>query len=338
MRSLTRSLMVLAVLCALANLPGGAATAEEVPGKTPRAAAAGGEETTPRPRVLDEQQIRELRERLSRGRQGRPGTGTGAAGAQLDPARASLDAIKAILDRGEESFKAESYPAAFECFADVAACRGVPGAAVHVDKARARLLEMERIAEDKLEEARLARRQGKGAEALAVLEVLLKKYPYTKSAEGARDLLGILSSDPKVAAEVALLQAEELDKAAKYPEAAAAYAAIMRLYPDSVQALKAKLRLKAMNEDEAIAKAIADAQKNAADTECPRLLIMARNFATNKLYDQARGLYEKLIQKYPESDYAKEARKALEELKAGEAAKPAGEAQDAKDPKASPAG
>ena len=262
-------------------------------------------------RRLTEAQIKKIQERMAK-RQAARG---GRSGGKLTPGKASLSLVAAAYKEGEAAFKAENFAGAFEHFIDVAACKDIKGAAGYAEKSRARLLEMEKMAAAKLEEAKLAKLKGKGPEALEIVKLLLEKFPYCRAAGEAADLLMTLRSDPRVAAAVALLEAEELDKAGKYPEAAAAYAAVMKKYPDSVQALKAKLRLKAMKADEEIAKAIEEGAKAAADQECPKIMVMARNYAMNELPAQARALYQKIIRKYPDSDYAKEARAKLAALK-----------------------
>lgn len=262
-------------------------------------------------RKLSEEQIKKLKERMAK-RQAARG---GKAGGKLTPGKASLSLVAAAYKEGEAAFKAENFAGAFEHFIDVAACKDIKGAAGYAEKSRARLLEMEKMAAAKLAEARLAKLKVKGPEALEIVKLLLEKFPYCRAAGEAADLLMTLRSDPRVAAAVELLEAEELDKAGKYPEAAAAYAAVMKKYPDSVQALKAKLRLKAMKADEEIAKAIEEGATAAAAEECPKIMVMARNYAMNELPAQARALYQKIIRKYPDSDYAKEAREKLAALK-----------------------
>ncbi|MHC4917733.1 MAG: tetratricopeptide repeat protein [Planctomycetota bacterium] len=277
-------------------------------------------------RELTEDQIKKINERINKRRANTSSKKTPKG--KLDPKKASTREVANIYKEAEAAYKAEQFPAAFEYFADVAACKEIPGAANYASKSRDYLLKMEKAASAKLEEAKMARLQGKGAEALEIIKLLLEKYPYCRAAEQANDLLITLSADPRVAAEVALLKAQELDKAAKYPEAAKAYAEVMKKFPDSVQALKAKLRLKNMKGDEEIGKLLEEAEKSAADNECPKMLIMGRNYVRNKMYAQARIIYEKLIRNYPDTEYAAQAKKALEEVKAAEkkapAASPAG--------------
>ncbi len=304
-RLLTASIAAVLSVTGLSGLVSGVPAA--------RAGQAGGRELT-------QEEINKINERINNRRSSRNNKQTPKG--KLNPKNASTREVANIYKEAEAAFKAEQFPSAFEYFADVAACKEVPGAANYATKARDYLIKMERAATAKLEEAKMARLQGKGAEALEIIKLLLEQYPYCRAAEQANDLLITLSANPRVAAEVALLKASELDKAAKYPEAARAYAKVMEKYPKSVQALKAKLRLKAMKGDPEIAKLLEEAEKAAEAAECPRLMIMARNYKRNKMYAQARLIYEKVIKNYPDTDYAAQAKQALEEVKAAERKSP----------------
>jgi tetratricopeptide (TPR) repeat protein len=248
-------------------------------------------------------QLKKLREMIAK-----------KGGGKSGPGASDARAVAELFKRAEAAFKDEKFAAAYEYYVGVAASKDVQGVSSYATRARAKLLELERAASAKLDEARLARIQGRGPESLATVREILEKYPYTRAAEEARGLLAELSNDPRVAAAVALLKAEELDAAGKYAAAVKAYSALRTRYPDSVESLKAKLRIKAIRENPETAKAVEEAEKKAADTACPKMLLMARNYSMNGMYPQARGLYKKLISKYPESDYASQARKALEEI------------------------
>jgi tetratricopeptide (TPR) repeat protein len=260
-------------------------------------------------RQLTPEQIEKIKERLNQSLARRGGAGGKLSG------KSSASEVANVFKAGEAAYKDEKFPAAYEYFADVAACKDIQGAANYAAKARDYLLKMEQAAAEKLDEAKLARLQDKGPEALDTVKVLLESYPYCRAAEEANGLLITLSMDPRVAAEVAFLQAKALDDAAKYLEAAEAYVKVTKRYPDSVPALKAQVRLKAMKSDEAIAEVIKEAERAVVEKECPKTMIMARNYAMNGLYPQARELYQKVIGQYPDTDYAKEAAEALEELK-----------------------
>jgi tetratricopeptide (TPR) repeat protein len=265
---------------------------------------------------LTDDQIQQLRARFAQRQKNRTDNPDGPAnpGAALDPKKASLNLVAEAFKSGEAAFKAENYPGAFEYLVDVAACAQVQGAANFADQARARILEMEKMAADKLEEAKLKKLQGDGLGALEIVRVLIDKFYFTKVADEARNLLVALATDPRIAAAAEMIAAEEMDGAGKYGEAAAKYLAIMKKFPDSVQALKAKLRLEAMKKDETIAAALKEGAGKAADATCPGWLAMARNYVANGRPDQAKPLYQKVLEGYPDSEYAKEAKQALEEI------------------------
>ncbi|HOX07156.1 MAG TPA: tetratricopeptide repeat protein [Planctomycetota bacterium] len=276
--------------------------------------SAGGTRGGGRRGQLTDEQIQQLRERFEQRQKEKGGNQPGAAG--LDPKKASTAMVAEAFKSGETAYKAENYPGAFEFLVDVAACAHIQGAAAFADKSRAMILEMEKMAADKLEEARLKKLQGDGPGALEILKVLREKFYFTRVADEANNLLVALATDPRVAAAVDMIKAEEADTAGRYAEAAEKYESIMKKFPESVQALKAKLRLEAMKKDEAIAAAIKEGAGKAADTACPKWLATARNYLANGRTDQARPYFQKVIENYPDSAYAKEAQQALDELNA----------------------
>jgi tetratricopeptide (TPR) repeat protein len=238
-------------------------------------------------------------------------------GKVLDPKKSAVADVAAAYKAGEAAFKAENYPGAYEYLVDVAACGQIQGAENFVEQARDLLQQMEKMASDKLEEAKLKKLQGEAAGAMEILKVLVAQFSFSKAAGDARELLNSLAADPRVAAAAQLLQAEDLDNGGNYPEAVAKYRDLTKKYPDSVQALKAKLRLEAMEKDEEISAALKEAAAKAAEADCTKWLKTARNYAANGMVDQARLLFRKVIDNYPDTEYAAEARKAIEELDAG---------------------
>ncbi len=266
---------------------------------------------------LTDEQLQQLKDRFAQRQAERAGQGGTGGAAGLDPKKANLTLVAEAFKAGEAAFKAENYPGAFEYLVDVAACAHIQGAANFSNQARGRILEMEKMAADKLEEARLKKLQGDGPGALEVLKILREKFYFTKVADEAGNLLQALASDPRVAASVDMMAAEESDGAGRYAEAAGRYESVMKKYPESVQALKAKLRLEAMRKDEAIAAAIKEGVDKSAESTCPGILAMARNFVANGRQDKARPLFQKVVDGFPESEYAKEAQKALDEMDAG---------------------
>jgi len=250
---------------------------------------------------LTDEQIQQLKERFEQRQKERGGKTATRAGGGTRPKKAKSGAGRRAFKAGEAAFKAENYPGAFENnLVDVAAARISRGPPLR-DQSRARILEM---GEDGRRQARGGQAQeapGRRAGALEVLKVLREKFYFTKVADEANNLLTTLATDPRVAAAVDMISAEDADTAGRYAEAAEKYEAIMKKYPDSVQALKAKLRLEAMKKDEAIAAAIKEGVGKTADAKCPGWLATGRNFVANGKPDQARPHFQKVIDNFPDS-------------------------------------
>lgn len=296
-------------------LPAGAglAAGEEEAGADQPAPEAPAPPKRPSRRQLTDEQIAQIRERAAARRQRRGGE-AGASAAQ--GAQGQGGDLAKVMARGEEALKAEDYVSAYDALLDVAAHRQVKGAEALAEQARGRLGEMEAIAAAKLEEAKLKKFKGAYLEALEILKVLLEKFPYSRAADEGRALLAALAGEPRVAAAAALLAAEEADAAARYAEAVEKYKAIMDKFPESVEALKSKLRVEAMNKDETIAAALKEEQAKRADTFAPVWLGNARNLALNGMLPQARAEYQRVIEAFPGTEHAETAGKALAELDA----------------------
>ena len=128
--------------------------------------------------------------------------------------------------------------------------------------------------------------------------------------------------------------AEALFKQGKLAEAKDAYQRLVAQYPNTPSGRTAAQRLAEFRADPKIQKAIADAEaerrKAAAEAEakrrkananfeakeaCEAHLRLARNYLANNAYAQARAELEELIRQHPDSSYADEARRLLQEVK-----------------------
>lgn len=110
---------------------------------------------------------------------------------------------------------------------------------------------------------------------------------------------------------------EELAKADKmlakkdYAKALKAYEKIVKADKNSEAGKAAAKKIKAMKSDKAIVAAMAKAD---ADKNAPGLLKMADQLAGNGNTEQAKKYYQQVIDRYPDSSYAAEARQRLEKL------------------------
>jgi tetratricopeptide (TPR) repeat protein len=227
----------------------------------------------------------------------------------------NLTGINELYKLAEAAYKEENFPTAYEYFFHVSACKEIKGASSLAAKSHERLLVMENVARDQFDKALKANLLGNFSQALEIIKELLKSYPYTKAAEEASSLLLALQKNPRVAAKAALVIAQDKDASEDYPKALCLYKELMTKYPDSVEALKCKIRIKAMLEDEAIVAALKTQAQTEGEEARPKMLRKANNFLSNGMNSQAQAIFNKIIKKYPDSEEAKEAREKLAEIK-----------------------
>ncbi len=244
-------------------------------------------------------------------------TGSALAANDRAAAMSAYNAAMAVvlgrdLKAGEAALQSEDYSAAFRRLTAVTAAARNEATSGFAERARTLIQKIEDVAAGKLGEARLRKLRGDDPGALAAAREVLERFAFSRAAEGARALL----ADPRLAALSGLAEAEELDRARSYSEAIAAYRELVRSHPESVPAFKARLRLEAMAKDPTIAAVLKEAADKAADASCPGWLIMARNYRDNGRPEEARELLRKVIASSPDSDYAREAGRMLEELPA----------------------
>ncbi len=121
------------------------------------------------------------------------------------------------------------------------------------------------------------------------------------------------STDPFAAfgPERDLQKAEELIRKRKYVEAIKIYERIVKVHQGTRSAKTAQARLKELRADERV---MAQVQADLLKRDCEEWLSMARSFAKKGNKKDAAEYYERIIDKYPESDYAEIAREELERL------------------------
>lgn len=124
----------------------------------------------------------------------------------------------------------------------------------------------------------------------------------------------------KLGTRAATKAGKELEKAdgyyAKkdYSKALKAYEKIVKTYKGSEAAGAAAEKVKAMKADKAISAAIA---KSDADKKARPMLDMAADFVKAGKVDAARDYYKKVIDQFPDSEYAKKAKVEMDKLSSG---------------------
>lgn len=192
----------------------------------------------------------------------------------------------------------------------------VLGAEQMVETARARLLAMEDIGKKRLTEADDADLKQDYVREVDVLAAIIRDFEQTKSKDAAARRLLTLKSRPDVSAHVDLAQAQVLDAQGKWTEALGLYTAIANnpRYENSVAALKAKRRMNELQNNEESRGKIKAELSAKADKEAPLLLNAARNYMANNRPKLALEKLQSIVEKFPDSKYAEDARQQIKEL------------------------
>jgi tetratricopeptide (TPR) repeat protein len=112
-----------------------------------------------------------------------------------------------------------------------------------------------------------------------------------------------------------LLKARALDRKQEYADAVRAYKRLAELRPDSDYSRAALKRIDELKADPKVAQALAD---EAAGPDCKRAYTNGRNYLGAKMYEKARAEFRRVVEKYPDTSYAEEARRELQRLESKE--------------------
>jgi len=228
----------------------------------------------------------------------------------------NLAAVKEMFAKAEESWKNQKYNEAGQLYSSVALAT-VAGAEDMVETSRGRLVEMEDLAKGHLKGADdndLKREYVKEVEELGLV---VKEFGLTKTRETALRRLITLKSRPEVAGYVELSTAESYETDGKLMDAVAIYKSVAAnpRYENSVPALKARRKLEELEKNEATRTKMKTEADAKADKEAPVLLASAKNFLLNSKPKEAMEKLQMVIDKFPDSKYAEDAKKQLTGLK-----------------------
>lgn len=228
----------------------------------------------------------------------------------------NLANIKELFAKAEDNWKNKLYGEAAPIYNSVQLAT-VPGAEQYVETSRGRMVELEDLAKNHLKAADDADLKREYAKEVEELSMVNREFTLTKSHEVAVRRLVNLKSRPEVSGIVELAQAEGYEADGKLMEAVKMYESIGNnpRYENTVPALKAKRRLEELAKNDETRNKIKTEVDAKADKECPALISSAKNFVANNLPKQAIEKLQIVIDKYPESKYAVEAKKQLSELK-----------------------
>jgi len=210
-----------------------------------------------------------------------------------------------------------------QAYAKFSQAAAVPGSHEACKEAAAAAEAIAKDAEAQLAAAAEAVKAKRYKEGTAALSQAAAIYSGSKFGEQAARQLAAFKGDPTIQGEIETARQNEqaaiLVKQAQAAEQAKDYAAAMKLYeqvlsacPKSDLCTSAKARLDAFKSDNAVQASIVAKD---ADRDCRSWLSMADNFIQAGLPDKAREYLKKIIDKYPDTEWGKQAKERINKLK-----------------------
>jgi outer membrane protein assembly factor BamD (BamD/ComL family)/dienelactone hydrolase len=183
--------------------------------------------------------------------------------------------------------------------------------------------QIEDAAQKKLDDAQAAIAAKKYPDAVKTLVPMEKLYAGSPFAQRATDLIQQVRTDPAIKAEIdqakidatadaVQAQAQAAEKSKEFARALALYETYVAQYPKATRFAEVKARYDQLKSNPAIQ---ASAKTQAAERECKSWLSTADNYITNNMAEKAKPYLQKLIDKYPDTPWAPEARKRLSAIK-----------------------
>ena len=228
----------------------------------------------------------------------------------------NLSSIKELYAKAEDAFKNKRMKEAGDLYSSVALAN-VAGSEEMAETSRGRLVEFEDQAKAQLKAADDLDLKREYVKEVEILSAINKEFPRTEAHKTAVRRLITLKSRPEIAGYVELAQAESFESDGKLTDAVEHYGKISTnpRYENSIPALKAKRKLEELNRDDGTREKIKTEFNSKADKDAPVLLASAKNFVSNRMPKQAIEKLQTVVDKYPETKYAEEARKQIDELK-----------------------
>ncbi|MCX7804626.1 MAG: tetratricopeptide repeat protein, partial [Planctomycetota bacterium] len=228
--------------------------------------------------------------------------------------KANLAMIKEMKAKADDAFKNQRYREAAQFYGSIALA-DVPGSETMAEEARAKFVEMEKLAQGHLDAAEDFILQRQYVKAVEELRIVVNEFPFTDAAPKAAARLRGLQSKKEVAAYCAYAEAEGLEQAGNFRAAIRAYRDIVARHPESVPAVRAEKRLAVLEKDAAVQEKVKAEIAAEAEAQAPAIFNIAENFMKSGMNDSAREKLNMIIEKYPGTPQAEEAKKKLDALK-----------------------
>lgn len=228
----------------------------------------------------------------------------------------NLGSIKELFAKAEDAWKNKRVKEAGDLYSSVSLA-SVLGSEQMVETSRGRIIELEDMAKDHLKNADDADLKRDYVKEVEELTFVVRELRRTKTSDVALRRLGALKSHPEVAGHVEIAQAEALEGEGKLTEAVAIYTnvSLNPRYDNSIPSLKAKRKLDELNKNDATRERLKSELDAKAEKEAPVLLNSAKNYVANSMPKLAIEKLQQVVDKFPGTKYAEEAKKQIAGLK-----------------------
>jgi len=235
---------------------------------------------------------------------------------ELEKLSKNLAGIKELFERAQSEWKKEHFHEAAMLFKSVSLAT-VPGSDTYVAESRDRLNELEPMAKKRLQSATDEDLRQEYFNEARDLLFIVREFPDTAACRESQRQLSVLRSRPEAAASLDLEQARELEASGKFSEALAQYSAVVAnpRYQNTVAIFEARRRAAELNQDKYKHAAVGTEQSAKAEREARALLAASENMLLNKINHAASRKLKEILEAYPETLSAKEAKKLLDENK-----------------------
>lgn len=254
-----------------------------------------------------------------------PGYGDGPAYSAI--LKRALKAIRALppigaqaglpklLEGAETDFSAGRFAMCLPVYRRIAAEKG---SYIGIEKAKARLAEIDKLAGERLEVAKASVAAKKYAEASAKLDDWLTNFSDLKPAAEAKSIRQHLTDDPEARKAIRTAAAQKLfDEAAKdmskrrYRSAMVRFETVVTQYPEVLISKRAASELKDCRSNRRILQAAAD---EVAGPQCKIWMSFAKSWKSAQKPDLSKEYLAKVISTFPDSSFADEAKEMMQKL------------------------
>lgn len=220
--------------------------------------------------------------------------------------------VDGLFQAAERKFKAGEFGAAYGDYQSVLKSDN-PKSEKLRDKARARVLEMEKLAGDWFTKAQDQRLKSDLHKELEALEIIYREFFFTRVFQEAQRRLVSLKLQPDVQALLMFWDGERAEKQKDWVKALSTYHRIVEneRYKNSLGFIKASKRLHDLESEADIKKELELQRQEAAAKEAPGMLSTVKNLIANNEFKAAEEKLRQVAEKFPGTTFAADAENEL---------------------------